>query len=482
MEFLLPLTLTYWTLRERILPYIFGEAMSLIRSIKYSFITILGMSFANPCSAASFAQYFDLSLMGDGYFQPSSKDYTNGQLHGRFKLLGSEENYDVYFELGGGGLVGQERAENYFVIPQTYWHYKGLGAVEITVGRKIRTYSTLDEYWLLGDVQPLFRWDAVNPELQGLSGVFVDYKPNANVEMGLFATYLFVPTQGPSFSVIDGKLTSGNPWFSRPVDILNVSGAAFDLKYDIKTPEVSDVVFQPSWGTHILLKSADDAYWMRTAYFQKTKNELALPFEGTINIGTGDGDIAVHPQVAQHRVATLDLGYRGDSWAITASGLSESHTEFDVNQPTWIYPDYSDQYKVGLNILTKITSFHTLEFGGIRTFNNSIDVQGLGGGANLDIYSYRNQYDNAADVRITSVFAPRPHGFLFKTKFRWAYDYKAETSLVSADFTYMPIKNLSLFARTDLFGGQRDPGQVYNNLLVNYLNKDRGQVGVKYVF
>lgn len=445
-----------------------------------SILFFLTLFVAPLALAASFAQYFDLSLLGDSYFLPSSNDFTNGQIHGRFKLLGNEETYDLYFELGGGGLVG-ERAENYFVIPQAYIHYKNLNSWGVTVGRQSRSYSTLDEYWMLGDVQPQFRWDAVVPEAQGLSGVFIDYKPNANFEWTLLGSYLFLPTQGSSYSVVDGKITSGNPWFSRPVDILNVSGAAFDLKYDIKAPEVADVVFQPSWGTQVLLKTTDDSYWLRTSYFQKIRNELTLPFEGVVNIGSGDGDITIHPQVAKHHITTLDFGYRGESWAITASGLYESDIEFDVD-PSWIYPEYSDQYKVGLNLLTKLSAFHTLEFGGLRTFNNTVRVQGLGGSGSLDVYSYRNQYDNVADVRLTSVFMPRAHGFLFKTKFRYAYDYTAKTSLVSADGSYMPIQNLSLFARVDLFGGQRDLGQNYNNLLVNYLNKDRGQVGVKYVF
>lgn len=479
---MLPPQLTYWTLTGTVLALYSYGGLKLLRTINLFFTACLSLVLVQPCGAASYAQYFDLSLLGDGYMSSSASSLTNGQLHGRFKLLGNEESYDLYFELGGGGLVGQ-RAENYFLIPQAYLHYKSLGPIGITVGRQVRSFSTLDEYWMLGDVQPLFRWDAIQPETQGLSGAFVDYKPSSNLELGLFGSPLFLPSQGPSFSVIDGKLTSGNPWFTRPVDILYLSsGAAYDLKYDIKTPEVSKIVFQPSWGTHLMVKTTDDAYWIRASYFQKTKNELATPFEGVLNIGNGDiGDITVHPRVVKHNVATLDLGYRGETWALTASGISESNARFNI-EPNWIYPVYSDQYKVGLNLLTKLSSFHTLEFGGLRTFNNVVTVQGLGGAGNLDVFSYRNQYDNVADVRLTSVYSPRAHGFLFKTKFRWAYDYKSQTSLVSSEASYTPLKNLSLFAKVDLMGGQRTPGLVYNNLLVNYLNRDRGQVGVKYVF
>ncbi len=61
------------------------------RTFSVHILAILVLLSARPSFAASFAQYFDLSILGDGYVQKSEKDFSNGQLHGRFKLLGNEE-------------------------------------------------------------------------------------------------------------------------------------------------------------------------------------------------------------------------------------------------------------------------------------------------------------------------------------------------------------------------------------------------------
>lgn len=440
------------------------------------------MVLAPAISGASFTPYFDLSLLGDGYLQPVSKDVNNSQLHGRFKLLSSEEKKTIFFDLGAGGLVG-EKAESYFIIPQAYVQFIPNEKYSITVGRSVKTYSAIDDYWMLGDIQPVFRWDTVHPEQQGLSGVFVDMKVSRNLDFNVYGSGLFLPTQGPSYSLVGGKLTSSNPWFTEPIDSLRYGGQLYDLSYSIKTPDVSDIIIQPSWGLGFTAKSDNEALWMRANYFSKTRNDLILPLEVVLNIGNQTSDITVHPETATHKITSLDFGYRGEKWNTTISGLYESDVNFSA-QGNWVRPNYSDQYKLGFHLLGQVTPTNTLEFGALKTFNNTVKVRldGIAGNFDIDAYTYRNQYDNALDLRWSSVFSPRPHGFLYRTKMRYAYDYKAETSLVSLEVNYRPLASLTLFALTDFFGGDRDKNLAYNNLLVNYLNRDRAQAGVRYVF
>ena len=431
--------------------------------------------------AASFEPYFELSLLGDIYPVDGAGDLNNGQLHGRFKLLNQREKSQVYFDLGAGGLVGK-KAENYFIVPQAYVSLQPRNSLELTFGRKLKNYSQLDTYWLLGDIMPLFRWDAGRPEAQGLPGIFATYKPVPGVEIDLVGSYLFLPSQGPSFSIVDGKLTSGNPWFSRPVDILDL-GLPYDLQYSVNTPEISDIVFKPTLGASILLQPESDGLWARGSYLLKQKNEVVTPFSGTLNLSNDTGDIQVYPAVAEHKVGALDIGYKGEEWAITVSGLFENDVKFDIESAAWIYPIYSDQYKVGMNFSYQVSSFHSLELGALRTFDNRVKIGGGPAGVDsLEIFSFRNQYDNVVDLRLTSVFWPQAHGFLFKTKGRVAYDYTAETTLLSMELIYSPLMDASAFVRADLFGGERPENKIYNNLLVNYLNRDRFQAGVRYVF
>ena len=130
-----------------------------------------------------------------------------------------------------------------------------------------------------------------------------------------------------------------------------------------------------------------------------------------------------------------------------------------------------------------MNAFNTFEMGYLHTFNNTVLVKGVPSSFTLDVYSLRNQYDDVVDVRWTGVFSPRKNGFLYKTKVRYAYDYKVDASLVQLDFTYKPFMAFSFFARADLFGGDaRISTDVYNNVMVNYMDNDRLQVGVQYAF
>ena len=158
-----------------------------------------------------------------------------------------------------------------------------LGKTSVTFGRSVKNFSNLDEYWHLGDIQPLYRWDALKPETQGLTGIFLETKAR-NVEITLFATGIYLPSQGPSYKLINGKLISGNPWFSSPVSKLRIGSTLYDLQFNVEAPDVPDVILQPSWGSSIKLKTDNELFWLRASYFNKYKNELALPILVNANI------------------------------------------------------------------------------------------------------------------------------------------------------------------------------------------------------
>lgn len=453
-------------------------------------ICVLGIWGSSSQAASSYASSFSLGVLGDFYMTEAAKDSSNGQLAGRFKFLYADnaKRSKVYIDAGAGGLVGEE-SESYVIIPQAYYEARIIdgaqhlgGDVNITAGRSVKKFSRLDEYWMLGEIQPLFRWDAMKPELQGLMGVFLETK-SKNLEFTFYGSPIYLPTQGPSYKLINGKLTSGNPWFSEPVEQLISSNTVYDLRFDVNTPEVPDIIFQPNWGASAKVKSDNQVFWAQASYFKKARNEIILPFKPTLVLGSNIGRIEIFPRVAEHEVAALDLAAEGETLGIVLSGLSESNVVFEVDDPNWILPEYSDQYKVGAMTYWQLNSFHRMELGWLRTFKNKISIGGgLTGIDSLDAYDFRNQYNNVVDMRLTSVFSPRSHGFLFKTKIRGAYDYKAETTLISLDFDYTPISELSIFARADFLGGDEPVDVDYSDNIAQYLENDRAQVGVRYVF
>lgn len=425
-----------------------------------------------------------IGAVGDLYASEQVKNFSNGQLEARYDFTSEGAWGSAEIQLGGSALFGKEIEFNAFA-PQAYWNYVWGGeslTTELTIGRKVFAFSQIDEYWKLGEVQPLYRWDALQAEIQGLAGIFFEIK-NKNLELLLFASGLYLPTQGPSFKVSGGELISGNPWFAPPVDQLVFTNLVFNLRFDVITPDIPDVLFQPSFGASAKIKTENDKYWIRASYFDKFKNELSLPFLPSLNTGNLIGDVRVFAQITEHQVAAADIGFTGDDVQFVISGLWESGTSFDVNDPNWFFPLYSDQYKVGATVQWNMRANHTLQAGWLRTFNNNITI---GGGTPLDsvdAFSYRNQYNNVVDVSLSSAFVAGANGwYRYLTMLRLAYDYEADNALVSAQVGYQYTPSANLFARIDVFGGEDSDNTDYNDLLSQYQENDRINMGVRYVF
>lgn len=425
---------------------------------------------------------FELSMSGDIYVTDNDRELSNGQVQGRFRSLQQKRRHKLFIDIGAGGLVGEE-TENYIILPQAYYKHKFSGsAFSMTLGRSVEKLSELDEYWMLGDIQPLFRWNAPRPEQQGLTGVYLNYD-RSFFHWKLFASPLYLPTQGPSYQLSDGELRSGNPWFSAPVNRLVVGSSIYDLRFDIDLPDIPDIVFNPSWGTQIRLESPNQPFWFQASFFQKQRNELALPFDPTLIFGDETAIIDVFPQVVDHQIVSADLGWRSRRLGVTLSVVAESDLSFDVKDADWVFPGFSDQQKLSSTFFWQVNPFHRLSTGWLSTENNEIEILGgLAGIDGIEAYNFRNQYNNVVDLRWSSVYSSRPYGFRFQGLVRAAYDYEQETTQVSVDWIYKPSKQTRFFARFDFFGGDEELTFEYSDMMSQYLRNDRIQLGGSYVF
>lgn len=244
-------------------------------------------------------------------------DYSQFGAH--FKTETEGRFFKGVLELGGSFATAVENYSNVYV-PEAYLELPTSGFAEaefegdfrarLTVGRRLETWSVLDRAWDLGLWEPLNRFDALRPIDQGLTGAFVEAGTGA-LRLVVFASPIYIPEQGGSFSLQNGKFRSSSPWFVEPTDRLILFSETTQVQYDLRTPSTGSVIAHPSGGVLLRYGSFQDGFHAQTSYAIKPRNQLSTPFEGSLNLTdtTSFAFVQIEPQVIYHQLAATDVGY-----------------------------------------------------------------------------------------------------------------------------------------------------------------------------
>lgn len=299
--------------------------MSFVKSV-----SILVMSFLGLFSTAS-AEILT-SLEGQGLAFVSS-DYENTQASS-FGFFGAtvksykSENDLFKINLTGMYAVGHP-VLSYMNLREIYFSYEVDETSQIHVGRKIHSWSDLDRRWHLGFFQPEFRWNSLNPETQGLTGLFWEKKTN-QWGFTLFGSPLFIPDQGPGYEIKDGQFQSNNPWFQSPPQNVIFQGQSLPIDYNVNTPSMSEVLFQPSLGLQFKWGEREGFQFALSSIY-KPSHQLALGYKGVLV--TDRVKIDVLPKTYYENLVNLDLSYRTDSmnFGLSTLYLKPQNPDFETN-------------------------------------------------------------------------------------------------------------------------------------------------------
>ena len=195
----------------------------------------------------------------------------------------------------------------------------------LIIGRKKILWSEMDEAWSLGTIEPVFKWNPLNRESHGLTGLFW-VTQQSWVQLTAFASTIFLPDQGPGFEINrQGQFSKTNPWFQTPPKTFQPfpgSDASSNIRYNVRKPPESDVIWQTSMGGSAEGTLTENGLW-RTSYLYKPMSQLALGYDGVYNTGTNTGEVEILPQVGFHRVVSADLAYNFGNYRIGASYMGD---------------------------------------------------------------------------------------------------------------------------------------------------------------
>lgn len=210
-----------------------------------------------------------------------------------------------------------------------------------SMGRRLQTWNELDRRWNFGVIEPVFKINPLSPERQGLTGLFWDVQ-NPGFQLSLFGSFFYLPDQGPSFELNgNGEFVRGNPWFRSPPQAIRVMSEVSQVEYRFQRPNETQIVLQPSYGAR--LEVGDEWGWkFRASQFYKPMNQLALGYDGQLDIPRDRGVVDLQPQVVFHSVSAADVLFNQKTWRTGFSGMWDRPAKDRAFDDRWTSPLYSD--------------------------------------------------------------------------------------------------------------------------------------------
>jgi hypothetical protein len=428
-------------------------------------------------------------------------DYT--QLGAHFRTESEGRVFKGVLELGGSFATAIENYSNVYA-PEAYLDLNTENFTEaelngdlrarISVGRRLETWSVLDRTWDLGLWEPLNRFDALRPIDQGLTGAFLEAGAG-NLKVIAFMSPIYIPEQGGGFSIQNGKFRSSNPWFVEPTDRLILFSETTQVQYDVQTPSTGSIISQASGGALIRYGSFQDGFHAQASYAIKPRNQLATPFEGSLNLTdtTSYAAVRIDPKVIYHELASAELGY---------SGMSEDgESGFSVGVSTLM--DIPINESPGANLTYQTLDplmFVSPHVSAVFALGRSIDVDmavsyltSSGGGFTMRgpfasgkaVFGFRVPFREAVaiDGRV-AIGKGRRTTMTFGG--RWLEELAEQGSMLSADASVdFSMNGITQDWRVSLMGdvlGSRLPANENQGYVSRYRGNDRWMTQVRFIF
>ena len=420
----------------------------------------------------------DLHVFSDSFISPSfeATDKINYQFIGMSLKSAALSDDTIKMHIDGAVAFGAPLL-NYLNISELYFQNKQSEHERLFIGRKILNWSELDTRWNLGLWQPLFQWNPLNPEQQGLTGLFWQAE-REKYAITVFASPIFIPNQGPAFEIVNGQFVQGNPWFRRPPESVQIFSETTQVDYKFEKPNESQVVFQASYGARLTFGIADNAT-IQLSYMYKPSNELALGYSGVLDTSTLHGVVDLKPQVFYHTLSGLDYSQKFEHFRYGLSGVVD-RPQKDLNfDPQWTHPEFSDAYLIG--------PFIEFTWPGITFALESLNIYGgeiheVGDMASSDrapltmIYPFQQAVKASLETRFRLRGTQR-----LSSKLSYTISDKNDFEYLEWNTNYRFSSLWSIYSELELVrAGDLTAGN--QNEIAQYRNDDRFMLGVSYVF
>jgi hypothetical protein len=392
-----------------------------------------------------------------------------------FALLGlnlrSENSTDKFKIDFAGRYASGSNVLSYVNVREISYRFDIGETTSLYAGRRLMNWSAIDNIWNLGVIQPQFKWNQLNAQNQGLTGLFWEQN-EAGWGYTLFASPLYIPDQGAGYEIKDGQFQSGNPFFRAPPQNIRFQGQLLPIDYDIHRPEASEVVSQSMFGAQFRW-GEETGYFARVAGIYKPSNQLALGYKGILV--TTRVRVDVLPKTYYETDYSLDAGYRGE-WGYAQLAVVATNPKSPEFDPAYNHPVFESAVMAGPQFVYRWEPFQFL-LAHIETSGGAVKDEGPDVGPNQQSLSERFLVKQATLLKVA-------YSEVYKKFVRW--DSSAHFKFSSKEkFREIRVKNALSF---------KQPWSVWLDVILidtdssvdsnyePYKNFDQAWLGVSYDF
>lgn len=363
------------------------------------------------------------------------------------------------------------------------YFYQESEAVNISYGRRLHSWSELEQAWDLGFFQPEFRWNPLEPSAQGLVGVFLDNQesvlPNSkeqNLRWTLFGSPLFIPDQGPGYELKQGQFSASNPWFNPPPQNIEFNGQILPIDYKVHVPDTNSVLFQSIYGAQLGYQT-DSGFYFQAAAISKPSHQLALTYKAILVADRVKADIV--PQIYREQNLSLDLGYKPDGGRFSLMILS-NHPDEIVPESNYNYPEIKPSLSWGPQVQINGERFN---FYGNGLFVNGGEVIDHGPDSGQIKSSLTSKYMLRSAYQVGASFNARwTRSMSFQSDLNWTESFKNALKRLKWSSQVRFHRSLSFYLNILLVSTDDQPEDVSASDVSHLQNLDQVLGGFSYEF
>lgn len=437
---------------------------------------ILGFAFMGGTAQAQLRS--DLRVFSDSFISPAfeATQKTNYQFVGLGLKSSPYSNDPIKMDIEGAVAFGAPLL-NYLNVSEVYFQTKTAENERLFIGRKLMNWNELDQRWNFGLWQPLFQWNPLSPQQQGLTGLFWQ-ADRSFYSITIFASPIFIPNQGPSYEIENGNFVQGNPWFHNPPESVRIFQEVTDVDYTIERPQETQVVFQTSYGAKLTFGNPEEAM-AQLSYMYKPSNELAIGYSGLLDTSKLRGLVDLKPQVFNHSLSGIDLSHRIGFFRYGISGVFDRPQKDLQFDDKWTHPEFQDAILVSpfMEFLmgSSTLSFQTLNISGGEV--TEVGDMASGDRAPLTLrYPFQQAFKVSFETRLQLKNARR-----LTSRASYTISDKNDFEYIQWNLNYKFSSLWSGFSELELVRAG-DETAANQNEIAQYKNLDRFMVGAAYVF
>ena len=342
------------------------------------------------------------------------------------------------------------------------------------------SWSFMDEIWGLGLWQGTINWDYFHPKALGLTGSFFTVAKDEWL-LTVFLSGFFLPSQGPSVDIQDGKVSSGSRWFASPQSEFVFFNQSFESFYWMKRPYLKNVILNDSVALRFRFGKIEHQ-WFSLSYAYKPVNQTYFKIDGSFSINKKAVDSVIYYQSFKHSLISLDFGIRKGLFNTVISVTQETPSQPPVPE-NWIAPVLPKALFFSSHAEVDLQKYRlpvkTLEFNFLysRFMNQSESISTGGGQIQLDLNINRFKlYRGIA-------FSAKSRKFYIGSQILSAgvsywYSFPEQGGWLNMFLKWRIDPNISIESRWDIVGADGEAGK--DSFFKLYRQNDRAQIRVTY--